>query len=76
MHASPRGRLSFHFPFFKWSHPNVLTLEQINAIRVLIARATLKGDEVPTYNEVVAALSAEEYRVKQSQTGAITGGGS
>jgi hypothetical protein len=48
----------------------MLTLEQINAIRVLIARATLKGDEVPTYNEVVAALAKEEYKLKQEQTGA------
>jgi hypothetical protein len=38
----------------------MLTLDHVRTMRVLMARATLKGDEVPAYNELQAALDSLE----------------
>lgn len=43
----------------------MLTVELIHAIRTLIARAKLMGDEVPAFNLVVQALDAEEVMARQ-----------
>ena len=47
----------------------MLTLETINALRVLLARTSLKGDEVDTFVKVIAALDREEHNIKQAMTG-------
>jgi hypothetical protein len=36
----------------------MLTLEHVRTIRVLMARASLKGDEVPAFSAALAALEA------------------
>jgi hypothetical protein len=41
----------------------MLTLELIRNIRAFITRATLKGEEVPAFNEAMAALADEETRL-------------
>jgi hypothetical protein len=38
----------------------MLTLDHVRTMRVLMARASLKGEEVPAYNELHAALEQLE----------------